>query len=40
MTNDGKKTADNQSGAIRRHARVRKRVSGTEQKPRLAVFAA
>ena len=23
---------------IRRHARVRKRVSGTEQKPRLAVF--
>jgi len=30
--------ATTRQARIRRHARVRKRVSGTEQKPRLAVF--
>jgi large subunit ribosomal protein L18 len=33
-----KKTATTRAARVRRHARVRKRVSGTEQKPRLAVF--
>ena len=32
------KTATTRAARVRRHARVRKRVSGTEQKPRLAVF--
>ena len=33
-----KKTATTRAARVRRHARVRKRVSGTQQKPRLAVF--
>jgi|SRR5690348_9474887 large subunit ribosomal protein L18 len=33
-----KKSATTRAARVRRHARVRKRVSGTEQKPRLAVF--
>ena len=33
-----KKSATTRAARIRRHARVRKRVSGTGQKPRLAVF--
>jgi large subunit ribosomal protein L18 len=33
-----KKTATTRAARIRRHARVRKRVTGTVQKPRLAVF--
>ena len=33
-----KKSATTRAARIRRHARVRKRVTGTEQKPRLAVF--
>jgi len=30
--------AAKRSGRVRRHARVRKKVSGTEQRPRLAVY--
>jgi large subunit ribosomal protein L18 len=33
-----KKSATTRAARVRRHARVRKRVKGTEQKPRLAVF--
>jgi large subunit ribosomal protein L18 len=33
-----KKTATPRAARIRRHARVRKRVSGTQGKPRLAVY--
>lgn len=33
-----KKTATPRAARIRRHARVRKRVSGTPERPRLAVF--
>ena len=33
-----KKSATTRAARIRRHARVRRRVSGTEQRPRLAVF--
>ena len=33
-----KKSATTRAARIRRHARVRKRVTGTGQKPRLAVF--
>jgi large subunit ribosomal protein L18 len=33
-----KKTATPQAARIRRHARVRKRVSGTGEKPRLSVY--
>jgi large subunit ribosomal protein L18 len=33
-----KRTATPRAARVRRHARLRKRVSGTEQKPRLAVF--
>jgi large subunit ribosomal protein L18 len=33
-----KKTATPRAARIRRHARVRKRVSGTHEKPRLAVY--
>jgi large subunit ribosomal protein L18 len=33
-----KKTATTRAARLRRHARVRKRVSGTGEKPRLAVF--
>jgi len=32
------KTADKQLGRARRHARIRTRVSGSAEKPRLAVF--
>ena len=33
-----KKSHSNQAARIRRHARVRKRVNGTGQRPRLAVY--
>ena len=33
-----KKTATPRAARVRRHARVRKRVKGTEQRPRLCVF--
>ena len=33
-----KRTATTRAARIRRHARVRRRVSGTESKPRLCVF--
>jgi large subunit ribosomal protein L18 len=33
-----KKSATTRAARVRRHARVRKRVSGTGQRPRLAVF--
>src|SRR5262245_30419620 len=33
-----KRTATPRAARVRRHVRIRKRVSGTEQKPRLAVF--
>src|SRR3954463_13488982 len=33
-----KNTATTRAARVRRHARVRKRVSGTQQRPRLAVF--
>jgi large subunit ribosomal protein L18 len=33
-----KKSATTRAARVRRHARVRKRVSGTQQRPRLAVF--